>query len=47
MKKLILSSMAFVITLRACNRANKSTAISEDNHKADLIFTDMFNVTSN
>lgn len=39
--------MVLVLALSACNRANKSTAISEDNDKADLIFTDVFNVTSN
>jgi hypothetical protein len=36
-----------VLASSTCNRANKSTAISEDNDKADLIFTDVFNVTSN
>lgn len=47
MKKLVLAALGFGLVLAACNKDNKNTEISEDNDKADLIFTDVFNVTSN
>lgn len=46
MKKTLLIAACITGILTSCNRANRATDVSEDNDKADLIFSEVFNSTN-